>query len=216
MLGKFIGDAIMAVFGVPFAHGDDVDRALRCACAMVGELGRFNALRAQLGKRPIEMGIGLNTHIIVSGNIGSPKRMDYTVIGDGVNLASRLEGLCKQYGTRLLASEYTIKQLRGIYRTREIDKVVVKGKSAPVGVHEILDYHSEESFPNLVEVIGLFKNALKRYRQRRFDDALKSLDEALALNPNDAVAKLYVARCRYLKANPPPEDWNGVWVMTEK
>jgi len=216
ILDKFIGDSIMAVFGVPFAHEDDVDRAVRCACAMVSELARFNARRHELGKRPVEMGIGLNTDVIVSGNIGSPKRMDYTVIGDGVNLASRLEGACKQYLTRILASEFTVKQLHGIYRIREIDRVVVTGKTEPVSIHEVLDYHTEETFPNMAEVIGLSQNGLRRYRQRRFDEALRSFTQALTLNPGDSVSKLYVERCQYLKANPPPDDWNGVWVMTSK
>ena len=216
MLDKFIGDSIMAVFGVPFAHEDDVDRAVRCACAMVSELARFNTRRQELGKRPVEMGIGLNTDVIVSGNIGSPKRMDYTVIGDGVNLASRLEGACKQYSTRILASEFTVKQLHGIYRMREIDRVVVTGKTEPVSIHEVLDYHTDETFPNMAEVIGHSQNGLRRYRQRRFDEAIRSFTQALTLNPSDSVSKLYVERCQYLKANPPPDDWNGVWVMTSK
>jgi len=95
MLDKFIGDAIMAVFGTPFAHEDDEDRALRCACAMMNALSLFNAERTARDLAPINMGVGLNTDMVVSGNIGSPKRMDYTVIGDGVNLAARLESACK-------------------------------------------------------------------------------------------------------------------------
>src|SRR3546814_8217350 len=97
------------------------------------------------------MGIGLNTDTVVSGNIGSPKRMDYTIIGDGVNLASRLESACKQYSARILISENTYKKLRGTYRSREVDRVVVKGKTEPVAIYEILDYHTDESYPNLME-----------------------------------------------------------------
>jgi len=109
------------------------------------------------GQKPILMGIGLNTDTVTSGNIGSPKRMDYTVIGDGVNLASRLESACKEYSAQILCSEFTYRKLKGTYRMREIDKVVVKGKTEPVGVYEVLDFHTEETFPHMPEVIGLFR-----------------------------------------------------------
>src|SRR5581483_5369651 len=124
MLDKFIGDAIMAEFGIPISHGDDPDRAMRAAIAMINELNALNLRRRELGQKSIAIGIGLNTDSIVSGNIGSPKRMDYTVIGDGVNLASRLEGACKEYSAQILCSENTYKKLRGSYRAREIDRVI--------------------------------------------------------------------------------------------
>ena len=107
MLDKFIGDAIMAGFGMPVAHDDDVDRSVRASIKMINELRRWNVQRASEGKAAIDIGIGLNTDMVVSGNIGSKKRMDYTMIGDGVNLASRLESACKQYGAHILISEYT-------------------------------------------------------------------------------------------------------------
>src|SRR6185503_17088336 len=154
MLDKFIGDAIMAVFGMPLSHGDDEDRAVHAALNMLRELNSYNLRRGAEGKRPIDIGIGINTDTIVSGNIGSPRRMDYTVIGDGVNLASRLEGACKQYHAHLLISEFTLKKLRGTYRSREIDKVVVKGKTQPIGLIEVLDYHTDETFPNCMEVLN--------------------------------------------------------------
>jgi adenylate cyclase len=106
MLDKFIGDAIMAGFGIPVAHDDDVDRAMRASIAMIKELRRWNVQRVAEGKLAIDIGIGLNTDVVVSGNIGSKKRMDYTMIGDGVNLAARLESACKQYGAQILVSEY--------------------------------------------------------------------------------------------------------------
>ena len=215
MLDKFIGDAIMAIFGTPFSHEDDEDRAVRAACAMITELGPFNQARIDEGKSPIDMGVGLATDTIVSGNIGSPKRMDYTVIGDGVNLASRLEGACKEYAARILISENTFRKLRGTYRSREVDRVIVKGKTEPVAVYEILDFHTEETFPNVMEVLNEFKSGLLRYREGRWDDAISLFKEGLSLNPDDKVSQIYIERCEYLKANP-PDDWNGVWVMKTK
>src|SRR5260370_32679004 len=106
------------------------------------------------GKKPVAMGVGLNTDVVVSGNIGSPKRMDYTIIGDGVNLASRLESACKQYSARILLSENTYKKLRGTYRAREVDVVLVKGKHQPVAIYEVLDYHTPETFPNLMDAVN--------------------------------------------------------------
>ena len=216
MLDKFIGDAIMAVYGVPLARDDDGDRAVRTAIAMHRELAIFNEARRIRGQKPLEIGVGISTDTIVSGNIGSPKRMDYTVIGDGVNLASRLESACKQYRTKILISEFTLRKLRGTYRTREVDRVIVKGKKAPVGVYEVLDFHDEQSFPNLMEVMHRFRDGLSLYRESRWDDALSAFQAALRYNPNDMAASVYVQRCLYLKENPPPENWDGVWVMTSK
>ncbi|MFZ2406454.1 MAG: GAF domain-containing protein, partial [Methylobacter sp.] len=132
MLDKFIGDAIMAVFGIPVNHNDDEDRAVRTAISMIRELQAWNIKRAEEGKMPVDIGIGLNTDTVVSGNIGSQKRMDFTIIGDGVNLAARLESACKQYGAHILVSEFTYAKLKDTYRNREIDYVIVKGKTEPV------------------------------------------------------------------------------------
>ena len=216
MLDKFIGDAIMAVFGTPLAHEDDSDRAVRAAIAMLRALEGYNGRRRDEGRGTIDIRVGVNTDAIVSGNIGSPKRMDYTVIGDGVNLASRLEGACKPYGAHILVSEYTIARLRGTYRSREVDRIVVKGKSKPVAIHEILEYHTRESFPNISEALGHFKHGLESYRAQRWDAAIKAFESAVALNPRDKAAKLYVARCQTLKETPPGDDWDGVFVMETK
>ncbi len=218
MLDKFIGDAIMAAFGIPFAHDDDDDddRAVRTACAMMSELNTYNRGRVSDGKRPIGIGIGINTDEVVSGNIGSPKRMDYTVIGDGVNLAARLESACKQYGAQILISENTFDNLRGTYRSREVDRVVVKGKTQPVGVYEVLDFHTAETFPNLAEVLGHFREGLAQYRAQRWDDAITIFETALRLNENDLPSKMYVERCAQLRETPPGDDWDGIWTMTSK
>ena len=215
MLDKFIGDAIMAAFGVPVAHDDDVDRAMRAAVSMITELWEWNIERESRGQMPVDMGIGLNTDTIVSGNIGSPKRMDYTMIGDGVNLAARLESACKQYAARILISENTYVKLKGTFRAREIDRVVVKGKTEAVVVYEVLDYHNEETFPNVMEVLNHFKDGIEKYRGGKWDPATKAFKEALKLNPKDFASKMYIDRCAQLKADP-PKNWDGVWVMTSK
>jgi adenylate cyclase len=197
MLDKFIGDAIMAVFGTAKRHEDDEDRALRTAVSMMKELHGFNQRRIADGKRPIDIGIGLNTDTVVSGNIGSPKRQDYTVIGDGVNLAARLESACKEYGAHILVSENTVRKLKSTYRSREVDRV-------------------DETFPNMMHVLQAFQYGLKSYRDGQFDQAIKAFGEGLALNPNDMATKLYIDRCHYLKDHHPGDNWDGVWVMKTK
>jgi adenylate cyclase len=215
MLDKFIGDAMMCAFGVPMTHEDDEDRAVRAAVAMIRNLDTWNKGRIEGGKFPVEIGIGLNTDVVVSGNIGSKKRMDFTMIGDGVNLAARLESACKQYKARILVSEFTYKKLRGTYRAREIDRIVVKGKTKPVGVYEILEYHTEESFPDMMEALGCFKYAVEKYRAGQWDAAAAAFRDASGFNPRDGLPGIYIERCAHLKAEP-PEQWDGVWVMTEK
>src|SRR5581483_396860 len=201
-LDKFIGDAIMAAFGLPVPGPDDKDRALRAAIAMIRSLRTWN--RERRGGPELDMGVGLNTDVVLAGNIGSPKRMDYTIIGDGVNLASRLEGACKHYGARILLSERTQAKLRGVYRLREVDRVIVKGKTEPVAVFECLDYHDTESFPNLMETVGAFGEGLARYRQADFDAAREWFDRALKANPGDRLAALYRDQSQTLIDNPPP------------
>ncbi len=216
MLDKFIGDAIMAVFGTPFAHEDDPDRSIRAAISMMKELNIYNEKRVARGNIPIAHGIGINTDSVVSGNIGAPKRMDYTVIGDGVNLAARLESACKQYGANILISSYTLKALRGTYRTRQIDRVIVKGKTQPVSVYEVLDYHSEESFPNMTEALGNFNDGVEYYMEAKWDSAIKMFGKALKLNPKDKCSEMYIGRCKKLRGRPPQGKWEGIWVMTSK
>ncbi len=215
MLDKFIGDAIMAAFGIPVGHDDDEDRAVRASISMIKKLNEWNVTRTAEGKLPIHIGIGLNTDTVVSGNIGSKKRMDYTIIGDGVNLAARLESACKQYAAKILISEFTFNQLKGTYRTREVDFVIVKGKTKPVAIYEVLDYHDKESFPNLMDTINQFRDGIDKYRHGKWSAAITAFENTLKLNKNDRLSEIYIERCRYLEANP-PSDWQGVWVMEEK
>jgi adenylate cyclase len=215
-LDKFIGDAIMAAFGIPVGHDDDADRSVRTSIAMIRELWTWNKVRIAEGKLPVDIGIGLNTDNVVSGTIGSKKRMDYTIIGDGVNLAARLESACKQYGAHILISEFTNRQLRGTYFTRELDLVVVKGKTKPVAIYEIMDYHTDESYPQMIDALRHFKSGLVKFRQQKWNDAKGEFGEVLALNDHDKAAKMYIGRCDHFIANPPGDAWDGVWVMESK
>jgi adenylate cyclase len=216
MLDKFIGDAIMAIFGLPMAADGDEDRAVRAGIAMLRQLEGFNTRRAAQGQMPVGIGIGLHTDAVVSGNIGSPKRMNYTVIGDGVNLAARLESACKFYGAKMLISDGTAQRLRGTYRMREADRVVVKGKTEPVLIHEVLDFHSEASFPEAMAVLNHYRDGLALYREQQWDQAIGCFQQALALHPQDRLSALYVERSELLRQDPPGADWDGVWVMKEK
>ena len=215
MLDKFIGDAIMAAFGLPITHEDDEDRGVKAGINMIKRLWQWNEVRNKEGKPPLDMGLGLNTDKIVAGNIGSQKRMDYTMIGDGVNLAARLESACKQYNARILISDFTFKKLKGTYRIRYIDDVVVKGKTEPVGVHEVLDYHNDKTFPNLMDVVNHFNEGRKKYRLGDFKSSISSFQECLKANSNDLLSKTYIERCEQL-IKEKPTNWDGVWVMKSK
>jgi adenylate cyclase len=215
MVDKFIGDAIMAGFGIPVAHDDDEDRAVRAAINMITRLREWNVQREIEGKMPVDMGIVLNTDKVVSGNIGSSKRMDYTMIGDGVNLAARLESACKAYAARILISEFTHRNLKGTYQVRHIDEVIVKGKTEPVGVFEVLDFHTSETFPNLMEVVGHFKEGRLHFTTGDWDKAINSFEKSLAANENDQLSSIYINRCQKLKAEA-PKDWDGVWKFDSK
>lgn len=216
ILDKYIGDAIMAVFGAPFQSPEDADNAVKAANDMIKSLRAHNAARAAKGEPEIKIGVGISTGELISGNIGSLKRMDYTVIGDTVNLASRLESATKYYGVQVLFSEFTIEKLVGTHHTRELDLIRVKGKNKPVAVFEGLDHHCPESFPRMKETLAAYQKGLLLYRGRRFQEGLAAFSEALAANPEDGPSTLYLKRCKEFLKTPPDDAWDGVWVMKDK
>ena len=143
--------------------------------------------------------------------------MDYTVIGDGVNLAARLETACKKYGSHILVSDRTVALFKGTYRLREVDKVIVKGKSEPVGIFEAMDYHTLKTFPNMSDALGFFQEGFAEYQAGRWTKAVQLFRKGLKANPGDLCAVMYVDRCQELqKAGVSPKDWDGVWTMKEK
>lgn len=216
ILDKYIGDAILSVFGAPFRGERDADNAVHAAIEMIRALNDFNSVRADMGMKPINIGIGINTDEVISGNIGSPKRMDYTVIGDGVNLASRLEGANKFYGSSILISEFTAAQLKDSYCLREVDRIRVKGKHQPVAVFEVLDAHECRALSTYDIQMELYKRGLALYREAQWDAAIEAFEGLLDIYAKDKLSRLYIERCRLFKSQPPVEGWDGVWVMSEK
>ena len=214
ILDKYIGDAIMALFGAPFAKPEDADHALAVGNGMLVTLRELNAKRRGEGKQPIDIGVGIATGEVVLGNIGSPTRMEYTVIGDSVNLASRLEGANKYYHSKVLLDEKTVQALKNGSCLREIDLLRVKGKDRPVAVYESLGYL--EPGPALAEAMEHFAGGLAAYRASDWERAIQRFAAALELRPDDAPSRMYIERCRHYREAPPPTDWGGVWTLTEK
>jgi adenylate cyclase len=213
-LDKYIGDAIMAVWGAPVPQADHAARACRAALGMVAGLHAFNARSQQDGRPPLDIGIGLNTGPMVVGNMGSARRLSYTVIGDNVNLGSRLEGLNKVYGTRIIASEMTLQAAGDVVVARELDLVRVKGKKLPVRIFEIAAPSDErERWSALVEQSA---SGIRAYRQCRWDEAEAVFHAILQQYPGDGPARLYLERCAAMRAQPPPPDWDGVTIMESK
>ncbi len=216
ILDKFIGDAMLGVFGAPFSTDEDADKAVCTAIDMMKALKQFNAGRMLKNQEVINIGVGIATDNVLVGNIGSIKRMDYTVIGDGVNLASRLEGATKFYHSDILISEKTCELLKYRYYLREVDLIRVKGKQLPVKVYEVLDHHDKQTFPNLEQVIDITHNGIDLYHQQRWEEAIEVFNSAVRLNRKDELCKMYVVRCHYFQQNQPGPDWDGVWTMTSK
>ncbi len=216
ILDKYIGDSIMALFGAPFPTGRDADQAVAVANDMMRALALHNAQRIELGKHPIRIGIGISTGEVIVGNIGSPRRMDYTVIGDSVNLASRLESANKYYGTSILICDNAARQLKDVTRTRELDLLRVKGKLRPVAIHEVLDYHHPATFPQLDRVLLEFEQGVQCYRNREFRRALDRFETVLRAHPVDGPSLVYRERCQDLIAAPPDDEWTPVRILNTK
>ncbi|MFL6260357.1 MAG: CHASE2 domain-containing protein [Thermoanaerobaculia bacterium] len=216
-LDKYMGDALMAFFGAPLAHPDHAARACRAAIAMREELVRLNEGWHRDGKLPphltLGIGIGLNSGEMSVGNVGSEVVFGYTVIGDNVNLGSRIEGLNKDYGSQILVSDFTARAAGDGFLFRELDWVRVKGKQKPVGIHELLD-----AAPGSLDQAGraaLFTRGLAAYRAQDFAGAA-ALFADLADRLGDGPGKVFQERCRHYLEDPPPPDWDGVEVRTTK
>jgi adenylate cyclase len=219
-LDKYIGDAIMAVFGSPLAIEDHAWCAVQSAVEMRHRLEDFNALRRAAGLPEFQIGMGINSDEVLTGNIGSSKRMEFTAIGDGINLGSRLEGVSKVYGCDIIISEETYRLCDGRLVCRELDTIRVKGKSAPVGIYELVEV-AEGPFARPVsetkcEQIEHYRAGRALYAQREFTKAQRAFERALELTPGDKASELHIERCKQFIAEAPPTSWSGVWVLKEK
>lgn len=215
LLDKYIGDAIMAIWGAPMDQPDHPRRACRTALEMIGALLRLQKKWAAEGMPELNIGVGVNTGPMVVGNMGSKRRFSYTVMGDSVNLGSRLEGLNKVYGTRIITSETTWERVKEEIFGRELDAVRVKGKAHPVRIYELIALQGQAT-PEQQALGRDFQSALEAYRKQNWDEALRILQAILARHAEDGPARLYVERCQVLRREPPPPDWDGVFTLTTK
>jgi adenylate cyclase len=216
MLDKYLGDGLMAIFGAPIERSVDADNALLVATDMMRALRGFNARRAERELEPMEIGIGLATGEVLAGSVGPIKRMAYTVIGDNVNLAARLESANKYYGTAVLLAGSTVDSLKSRAVLRRLDLVQPRGLSRPNWVYESLGHHTAKTFPKLVKVINEYEAGLDCYRRRDWQGGIAHFADVLELAPQDRPSQIFLDRCRYYQADPPADEWNGVWIMEQK
>jgi adenylate cyclase len=218
-LDKFIGDAIMVFFGCPIEQPDHAAQAVAAAREMQRASQQMNRDHRERGLPELTTRIGINSGEVVAGNMGTSSVFNYTVVGDNVNLASRLEGANKAYGTRTIASGSTVAQLEDRSDLRLLDVVRVKGKSEAVEVYEVMpqapgETGPPESLASRRALIESYEKALASYRLGRWDEAIAGFEELAARFDDRASAKM-ISRCEaYRKA--PPAEWDGVHVMTEK
>jgi len=221
IIDKYVGDAIMAFWGPPFTAANE---QARLACeATLGQLGLLPSFRQSLPevlgiKRNVphvDMRIGIASGDVVVGNIGPDLSMSYTVMGDAVNLASRLENVNKVYGTHILVSAMTQEMAKDAYEFREIDSILVVGKEEPEQVFELLGRQGEVAQSTL-DLAERFALGLVAYRRQAWMDALAAFRSCLELAPGDSPARVFLDRIPLLSAQPLPENWDGVWILSEK
>jgi adenylate cyclase len=213
-IDKYIGDAIMAFWGAPLADPQHAGNALMAAMEMQARAARLRETFADKGWPELYLGIGVNTGVMNVGNMGSRFRMAYTVMGDAVNLAARLEGLSRQYGVDIIVGEETRAGMPGIV-FRELDRVRVKGRSEPVTIYEPLGVPGKLD-PEAVEEQELFSHMFSHYHAREWEESIEHLHELLNLKPESILFHLYVDRIEHYRQEPPPPDWDGVFTHMTK
>jgi adenylate cyclase len=215
-LDKYEGDAIMAFWGAPIPQKDHAYRTCLAALEMQKRLAVLRPKWEKEKKPPLAVRIGINTGIMIVGNMGGKDRFDYTVIGDSVNLASRLEGANKQYQSHIMISDFTYSHVKGKVITRELDLIKVKGKNEPVKVFELLGTSDMQMTENQKQSLELYHEGLKLYRARKWEEAIAYFQQAFTLDETCYVAQIYTERANLYQITPPPADWDGVFVMTTK
>ncbi len=214
-LDKLMGDAIMAFFGAPVDLPDHPVKAAEAALSMLEKLAVLNSKHRDEGMAQIDIGIGLNTGVVTVGNLGSREFMDYTIIGDDVNLASRLEGLNKVYGTHVIVSDSMAKRLDDRFLLRDLDLVRVKGKGKAVTIYELMGFR-EKMDPSWPERVHIFETGLVAFRTGNWDEAEEIFRQILQEVPDDKPSSLYIKRIEQYRAKPPLETWDGVTVFDHK
>ncbi len=215
-LDKFIGDGIMAVFGSPIPQSDHAQQAVETALGMQQQLTQFNQQQQRQGRPTIQIGIGINSDDVITGNIGSSKRMEFTAIGDGVNLTSRIESATKFYGCSIIISENTYAMCQDTLWVRELDYVRVRGKTQPVHLYEVLGMRSHPLSAAQQDQLALYAKGRAYYQQCQFDLAIKTFSQLLREVPTDKATHIYLERCQQLQQHPPNHDWDGSWQLQEK
>jgi class 3 adenylate cyclase/HAMP domain-containing protein len=212
IVDKYIGDAIMAFFGAPVRHDNDALQAVECGFGMLDALAAFNARQARRGMATFTVGIGINYGEVTVGNIGSDKKMDYTVIGDMVNLASRLEELTKLYRVPFLVSESVYRLVASRVHCRMADRVVVRGKTESTAIYVPRRKLTAQ------EARGwqLYSAGVERYYQKAFGEAARHFAAALEHLPDDNLSQTFLARARLLEKESPGPDWTGITIIPEK
>ena len=213
---KFIGDAIMAIWGAPVDLDNHALQACLAALEMQSQLDVLRRKWQSEGKAQIKIRCGVNTGLMVVGNIGGEARFDYTVIGDSVNLASRLEGACKHYGARIAISEFTYAHVQEHVLVRELDLVRVKGKTKPITIFELISTLDQPLPSEQQRALDLYAQGLHHYKQRDWANTLKHMQQVYDLDPHSRPASMYMERAQAYLDDPPPESWDGVFQMTTK
>jgi adenylate cyclase len=216
-IDKYEGDAIIAFFGAPLDLPEHAFKACESAITMKKLEAELNKtiLEEKLSPGPLLTRIGINTGYMVAGNMGAENKLDYTIMGNAVILAARLEGVNKQYGTWILATDTTIQEAAGRILTRKLDRVRVVGINEPVRLHNVLAVE-EEATDEMRAFVGVFHNALDLFEERKFKEAVQGFKEAQALIAADGPSKIYLDRCKAYLAKPPEDGWDGVYNLTEK
>ena len=215
-LDKFIGDAVMAFWNFPRKQDDHAVRGCLCALAMQRKINELQIGWAERGLPRVSARAGLNTANVVVGYMGSSKaQMNFTCMGDGVNLASRLEGANKEYGTAMMVSDATYQRVKHVIAGRFLDFLAVKGKKEPVKVFELVSEIGKEPH-GWNELAAMYDHAIQLHLDRQWDEAIATFEQLLTRWPDDGPSKTYITRCNEYKLNPPPEGWDGRYILTHK
>jgi adenylate cyclase len=214
MLDKYIGDAVMAVYGAPLPREDHADCACRSALRMQAELAMLNARWTAAGRPALRIGVGVNSGVVSVGNMGSELRFDYTVLGDAVNLASRLEALTKEFGAQILVGEATRRAASDTFVFRKLGAVRVKGRAGTEQVYELCGT-VDECFVD-AETLTVWAQAVAALRRQAFAEAVALVEPMVARRPDDEAAHKLLERARALAADPPEGEWDGVYEQRSK